>query len=975
MKNLSKFIIVAALGCMAMGTNAQEKQDWGDFKLWIDPGHSGRENQGLYGYSEAEKVLAVGLATREYLFEYTTATPELIKMTREDQNTVVGLQERSALANAWGADFFYSIHSDAGDPPRNTTVFLFGGWKKNGEYIEKTPHGGKAYGDILCPNLTGVMYDTGTRGNYYDRVFYNGDVETHDNQYPYLSVNRESNMASLLSEGGYHTLPMQQSLNMNVSYKRLEAFGTFRSIMEYRGLARPEKVMLAGVIKNSENQQPINGVTVTVDGKEIVTDTYESLFSKYTKNPDMVHNGFFLYEGLTPGGTYEVTYSCPGYTSASQTVTLNSDPQGLSGDNVTWANIELTSNNPAVVSANNVADPDNVNTRKPIVLTFSRNMDRATVEQAFSMSDNGQVALSWDNDYTLRIDISQLRDEWLYTLRIDGTIAKNSQTQQFLDGNNDGQEGGDYVFQFATMEADVVNPYVKSTTPADGKTMLYTMRPPIRVEFNEELVWNEDDAADAIVLMDADGNKVDGTITHAVVNEASVLHLYPSADLQRDKCYKVTVAGGFEDLVGNVSEPYEFRFLSEYRPILDSQNMDDAEQGIVLGHWWDTEGSGSTVGTTDKTGKTEGECYFELSNIHSRADVGNTAHIRYQWDDEATSWLIREYRNYAQSGFLSKYIGYVLQAAVYGDGSNNLISHGVRASSAGIVRNPEMELNFRGWDVMAWDISNSGDNVLHLTGEGPMGPTETWRYDAFYVRHTQSLDEQEEIIDNDGMDDDGNIVPLQAWEGDILFDDYKYVKYDETAEQTASIDDIPLEEPQAPYYLVGTFNDWNQMEGQGRKDFIADENGNLEVTDNFEANAKFKIITPAKADESEWTWIGGVSEGDFVITEEQIENATELSLAIPGEDFLLPVAGNYTLRIVKAATPSGGPRRIVNADEMKLVVVRNNITGVEEFNVSDVAAVRYVNMAGQVSAAPFTGVNLKVVTMNDGTTQVVKVVR
>ena len=56
-------------------------------------------------------------------------------------------------------------------------------------------------------------------------------------------------------------------------------------------------------------------------------------------------------------------------------------------------------------------------------------------------------------------------------------------------------------------------------------------------------------------------------------------------------------------------------------------------------------------------------------------------------------------------------------------------------------------------------------------------------------------------------------------------------------------------------------------------------------------------------------------------------------------------------------------------------MVRNNITGVEEFNVSDVAAVRYVNMAGQVSAAPFTGVNLKVVTMNDGTTQVVKVVR
>ena len=24
------------------------KQNWGDFKLWIDPGHSKTENQGLY---------------------------------------------------------------------------------------------------------------------------------------------------------------------------------------------------------------------------------------------------------------------------------------------------------------------------------------------------------------------------------------------------------------------------------------------------------------------------------------------------------------------------------------------------------------------------------------------------------------------------------------------------------------------------------------------------------------------------------------------------------------------------------------------------------------------------------------------------------------------------------------------------------------------------------------------------------------
>ena len=454
MKNLSKYFIIAALGCMAMGANAQTQQDWGDFKLWIDPGHSGRENTGLYGYTEAQKVLRVGLATREFLFRFTTADETTIQMTRDDDQDNVSLEERSDMANAWGADFFYSIHSDAGSG-QNTTLFLFGGWKLNGEYIEKTPHGGKRYGDILCPNLTGVMYNTGTRGNYYDRVFYNGDVETHTNQYPYLSVNRRTNMASLLSEGGFHTHPVQQGLNINESYKRLEAFGTFRSIMEYCGLERPDMVMLAGVVTNSENGQGIDGVTVTVNGETVVTDSYESIFHNYVTHDGIVHNGFFLFEDLTPGQEYEITYSCPGYTSATKTVTMQSDPQGLAGDNVTWGNIQLTNIAPATVSGNTVFNPDAVNKRDDIVLTFSRNMDKTSVEQAFSINHNGQVTLSWDNDYTLRININQLLEDMDYIITIDGSIAKNSQTGQFLDGDGDGMEGGNYVFAFVTIPPDV----------------------------------------------------------------------------------------------------------------------------------------------------------------------------------------------------------------------------------------------------------------------------------------------------------------------------------------------------------------------------------------------------------------------------------------------------------------------------------------------------------------------------------------
>mgnify|MGYP003290879838 FL=1 len=224
---ISKFAIAAALCTVAMPISAQdvatdsiasdsvpakEITGWGDFKLFLDPGHSGKENRGLWGYSEAEKVLDIALTIKEYLTTYTDIPAENLMLCREDGNTVVDLGERSDIANAWGADFFYSIHSDAA-ATKNTTVTLFGGWMTDGVEVEKTPQGGKAFGEFLNPYLTDLMKEfacTGTRGNCYDRCFYYPGESNHSNKYPYLSVNRESNMASLLSEGGYHTIAEQQ---------------------------------------------------------------------------------------------------------------------------------------------------------------------------------------------------------------------------------------------------------------------------------------------------------------------------------------------------------------------------------------------------------------------------------------------------------------------------------------------------------------------------------------------------------------------------------------------------------------------------------------------------------------------------------------------------------------------------------------------------------------------------------------------
>ena len=468
--NITKMAIAAAAlmtAFPAATTYAQKSTGWGDFKLFLDPGHSATENRGLWGYSEAQKVFSVAQYIKGYLTEYTDMPAENLKLCRNNEVDIVGLEERSDMANAWGADFFYAIHSDASSD-KNTTVTLFGGWRKDGKEIEKTPNGGKAFGEILNPNLTGVMRIT-TRGNWYDRCYYDRAPETHANQYPYLSVNRRTNMASLLSEGGYHTIASQQQLNINADYKRLEAFAAFQSILKFRNMTNPEQTFLAGIIKNSENDVPIDGVTVKVGDKTYVTDTWESTFKKYTNNPDLIHNGFYLFEGLKAGDAVSVEFTATGYEPVTKTVVIKSNPAGQSNDNVTWLDITMTSNAPAKVASISVEDTKAVSLVDPIVITFSRKMDKESVEKAFSIDNDGEVTLTWINDYTLSVDVSKLVPLKTYNIKIDGSVAKNSQTNQPFDGNGDGNGGDDYTLSITMKEADTTPAQVVSTDPAiDG---------------------------------------------------------------------------------------------------------------------------------------------------------------------------------------------------------------------------------------------------------------------------------------------------------------------------------------------------------------------------------------------------------------------------------------------------------------------------------------------------------------------------
>lgn len=775
---LAKGSMILAMSLVAMpAISAQEKIEWGDFKLFIDPGHSLHENRGIWGYSEAEKTLGVALNIKDFLETYTTAVDgETFRLCRYDEETNVGLQERSDVANAWGADFFYSIHSDASGS-QNSILGLFGGWRKDGVEIEKTPNGGKAFGELLLPDLSGVMR-VPSRGNWYDRCFYDRTPATHTNQWPYLSVNRESNMASILSEGGYHDMVEQQQRNLNTEYKRLEAFAAFQTILKYRGFTCPAQALMTGVISNSENGQPINGAVVTVGDKTYTTDTFESLFNKYTRNEDLIHNGFYFFEGFDPGAVVSVTITADGYETWSGEVTIKNGQAvegATSADYVTFLDVALTNVRPAVVSSVSAEDLENVRHIDPLVLTFSRNMDRESVEQALSIDNGGDISWTWVNDYTLSIDVSKLDPWFTYNIKIDGSIAKNSQTQNFFDGDGDGQPGGDYILTITMAEPDTEAPYVVSSYPAEDGEVVYTHRPMIRLQFNEEIMFNGDKHDGCIVVKDAKGKTYTGLLTHEVVAGKSVIHFFPAEDLTKDCAVLVTFVGGIADASGNVAGEYSYRFLTEYRDCTFSEMIQPL---VNTSGMWTPGGSGSTSGIVND------ESTVSVLPQGPTIDNRTSFAMNYVYDIDATvsNYFIRDHYPAGMSSEYRTFFDGVLTMWVYGDCSYNQTNVLLRTGNDGIkMRGESMPVDFCGWNQFVFDFEN--DAIRSFTGSNNSFGSENqrWCLDAISLEH-QAVDEDEADEDN----------PFQAWSGTIGYNSLLFSRWDNTAVRTAQLSDIEL---------------------------------------------------------------------------------------------------------------------------------------------------------------------------------------
>ena len=159
---------------------------------------------------------------------------------------------------------------------------------------------------------------------------------------------------------------------------------------------------------------------------------------------------------------------------------------------------------------------------------------------------------------------------------------------------------------------------------------------------------------------------------------------------------------------------------------------------------------------------------------------------------------------------------------------------------------------------------------------------------------------------------------------------------DETVtKEFTGVCDRPAPDPDPALYLLGSFNGWNENE---MVPLTLGANGKWTVTQAMDANAEFKLK------DEQGNWLGAVSDGNFIVTQEQVAEQTPLTLSIPGMNFQIPVAGEWTLTVDKE-----NMMVVIGGNWMEPQDVVGDVTGDSTVDVSDVNAAINIILGNKTS--------------------------
>ena len=239
--------------------------------------------------------------------------------------------------DTWGADMFFSIHSDAATEgsTANRSLYIFRG-KDNNNYVAGSQAMAQALWNYAYVGTNGIDYASSTSTNIRGDISFYGSSSTRygskGNYTGYLGVLKHG-IPGFLAEGYCHTYQPARHRALNKDYCGQEGIRYARGIASYFGWTPDSKGYIMGFVKDKSKSVSNSLYTYksgTRAGDEYwpVMGAHVYLYKDGTKVAtyltDNNYNGVFVFDRLAPG-SYTIIVKASGYKDYTQDVTVTAN--------------------------------------------------------------------------------------------------------------------------------------------------------------------------------------------------------------------------------------------------------------------------------------------------------------------------------------------------------------------------------------------------------------------------------------------------------------------------------------------------------------------------------------------------------------------------------------------------------------------------------------------------------------------------
>lgn len=678
----------------------------------LDPGHGEYPNDKPY-------ETRINLRVANYLKAYLEQYGATVILTRQDSTANLSLSQREYIANSNNVDFFHSIHHNAFQGTANYTLMLF----------EEKYNGQPAWpgeSDFMSQIMGRKIHDYLYTSTYYargDRSFLGFN----------LGVLNDLIMPGVLSEASFWDyVPEIHRLNCR-DYLKLEAFACLHAFLEYYEVPKRPDSFLEGAVRDNENNL-LSNIQVTVNASgyeaEYVTDSNnigvtdeDNSWSGFPYTTE-IHNGMYFFENVPEG---EVQLIFQGENVIGDTIEV-----AVEDSTATRAGIILVSTAPPTVEFTYPTPGirQRVRVNSSLAFDFNKPIDTESVIRAFSIEpapdsvwfkflyDDKKVRVYHEPDfaywteYTVTFKGDVLRDKWGFN----------------LDGDLDGNPGGDFVATFRTRSLDETAPKLLQTYPTDAAESI-PLETAVYFHFDEPLDTLRLNS-NTIRLLEQE-KAVPAQISWINLEEESFLFLTPDSLLKVNTTYRVNLSGEIADIYENAigtDISFTFSTITGNPQITVLENF---ENGVD--NWWDPDGSGSTTGTVPAS-----TTFNSAATSFSLLPGQKSARLDYAWDVSAPEHLIRTYLQGGAPRQRQFSTENKLQVFVRGDGSGTPFRFCIdELNPAGHEVSPWITLDWVGWRVVEWNLS-SGTTTGEWIGDGIISGQ--LRFDSFQLGYAGKED-------------------------------------------------------------------------------------------------------------------------------------------------------------------------------------------------------------------------------------------